>query len=98
DPSHCHLLAVSELDNFVFEFGLSFALRDECLDSFVDDIGDPHTFSLRYLAKPSHRWLVKAIERPAAFKNKGRTLGVSHFGKGFHDTVSASDFQRVQDI
>jgi hypothetical protein len=41
--------------------------------------------------------LVKAIERPATFKNKGRNLGVSQLGKGFHDTVSASDFQRVQD-
>jgi len=55
-------------------------------------------FSLRCLAKPSHGWLIEAIERPAAFKNKRRNLGVSHFGKRFHDTVSASDFQRVQDM
>src|SRR6266496_5304161 len=60
-----------------------------------DDIGHPPMFSLRYLAKRSHRSLVKAIEHPAAFKNKRRNLGVSHLGKGFHDTVSASDFQRV---
>ena len=53
----------------------------------------------RFATLLSHRivdWL-KAIERPAAFKNKRRNLGVSHFGKGFHDTVSASDFQRVQE-
>ena len=54
-----------KLDDFSFEFGLGFAFRDERLDSFVDDIGDPHLSSLRYLAKPPHHWLVEPIERPA---------------------------------
>jgi hypothetical protein len=77
-------LAALELDNFLFEVGLSFAFRDERLDSFEDDIGDPHMFSLRYLAKPLHRFLVKAIERPAAFKNKGRNIARSRFWRGCH--------------
>jgi hypothetical protein len=58
DKAAYRLLAASELDNFLFEFGLSFAFRDERIESFVDDIGDPHTFSLRCLTKPSHRGLV----------------------------------------
>ena len=41
-------------------------------------------FSLRYLAEPSHRWLVKAIEGPATFKNKGRNIARSRFWNGFH--------------
>jgi hypothetical protein len=44
-------------------------------------------FSLRYLAKPSHRWLVNAIERPAAVKNKGRNIAESRFSNGFHAAV-----------
>ena len=87
EPSPYHLLAASELDNFLFEFGLSFAFRDERIESFVDDIGDPHTFSLRYLTKPSHRGLVQAIERPAAFKNKGRNIARSRFWHCFHAAV-----------
>jgi hypothetical protein len=64
----CSLKTVRKLNDFRFEFCLSFAFRDERLDGFVDDIGDPHMFSLRFLAKPSHRLLVKTIERPTAFK------------------------------
>jgi hypothetical protein len=48
-------------------------------DNFVNDIGDRHMFSLRFLAKPSHRWLGMAIARPAAFKNKGRNIARSRF-------------------
>ena len=40
-------------------------------------------FSLRYLAKRWHRWLVKGIERPAVFKNKGVTLLARVFGMVF---------------
>jgi hypothetical protein len=76
-----------KLDNFLFKIGLSFAFRDECLDSFVDYIGDPHTVSLCYLAKPSQLSLVKPIERPASFKNKGHNIGRSGFWRGFHAGV-----------
>jgi hypothetical protein len=81
------LLAASESDNFPFEIGLGFAFRDERLDDFVNDIGDPNAFSLRCLAKPSHRCSVKAIERPAAFENKGRNVARSLFWSGFHPLV-----------
>jgi hypothetical protein len=87
EPSCYHLLAASELDNFLFEFGLSFAFCDERIESFVNDIGDPHTFSLRCLTKPSHRGLVQAIERPAAFKNKWRNIARSWFWDAFHVAV-----------
>jgi hypothetical protein len=73
-----------ELDKFHFEIGLSFAFRDECLENFVDDIGDLHTVSLRCPAKPSHCWSVKAIERPVAFENKGHNIARSRFWGGFH--------------
>ena len=36
-------------------------------------------FSLRCLAKPSHCWLVEAIERPAACKNKACHVARSRF-------------------
>jgi hypothetical protein len=80
-------LAASELNNFPFEIGLSFAFRDERLDSFVDYIGDPHTVSLCCLAKPSQLSLVKAIERPATFENKGGNIARSGFWRGFHAAV-----------
>jgi hypothetical protein len=84
---HVPASAESKLDNFRFQFGLSFAFRDERLDRFVDDIGHPQTFSLRCPAKESQRCLVKAIERPAAFKNKGRNIARSRFWSGFHALV-----------
>jgi hypothetical protein len=52
-------------------------LRDESLDTFAENICDPHTFSLRLLAKRSHRWLIKAIECPTAFKNNLSQAGFS---------------------
>src|SRR4029453_16483233 len=44
-------------------------------------------FSLRYLAKPSHPWLVKAIERSDGFKNKGCNVASSRFWNGFHEAA-----------
>jgi hypothetical protein len=76
-----------KLDNFFFEIDLSFAFRDERLDSFVDYIGDPHTVSLCCFAKPSQVSLVKPIERPASFKNKGRNIARSGFWRAFHAGV-----------
>jgi hypothetical protein len=84
---HVAKSAASKLDNFRFQIGLGFTFCDERLDRFVDDIGHPHTFSLRCPAKESQRCLVKAIERPAAFKNKGRNIARSLFWSGFHATV-----------
>ena len=87
----------SELNNFVFEIGLRFAFRDERFDNFVDDIGDTHTFSLRFLAEQSHRLLVKtsSAQRPA--KTKGVTLPGRIFGLVFMPRLS-SDLEFVQDI
>jgi hypothetical protein len=84
---HVPASAASKPDNFRFQFGLGFTFCDERLDRFVDDIGHPHTFSLCCPAKGSQRCLVKAIERPAAFKNKGRNIARSLFWSGFHATV-----------
>jgi hypothetical protein len=90
--------AASNLDNFLFQFGLNFALRDEWPDSFVNDISDRHMFSLRFFAKRSHRWLVEAIEHPAAFKNKGRNIARSRFWGGFHAAVSAAFRTRARNF
>jgi hypothetical protein len=53
----------------------------------VDHIGDLHTFSVRNPPEQSHRWLIKGIERPAAFENKGRNIARSRFRNCFHTAV-----------
>jgi glycerol-3-phosphate O-acyltransferase len=51
----------------------------------VDHIGDLHTFSARNPPEQSHCWLIKGIERRAAFQNKGVTCQVA-----FSEVLSCS--------